>query len=55
MKRFLRMYRVEQTLFFRSPDVILFNLAMPLVTLILITMIAGRPPKILCNRRTSTV
>ena len=35
------MYRVEQNLFFRSPDVILFNLAMPLVTLILITMIAG--------------
>ena len=41
MKRFLRMYGVEQKLFFRSPDVILFNLIMPLVTLILITMIAG--------------
>ena len=41
MKRFFRLYRVEQKLFFRSPDVILFNLAMPLVTLILITMIAG--------------
>ena len=41
MKRVLSMYRVEQKLFFRSPDVILFNLAMPLVTLILITMIAG--------------
>lgn len=41
MKRFLRMYQVEQKLFFRSPDVILFNLAMPLVTLILIAMIAG--------------
>lgn len=41
MKRFLRMYRVEQKLFFRSPDVILFNLAMPLVTLVLIAMIAG--------------
>ena len=41
MKRFLRMYLVEQKIFFRSPDVILFNLAMPLVTLILITMIAG--------------
>ena len=39
--RFLRMYRVEQKLFLRTPDVILFNLAMPLVTLILITMIAG--------------
>ena len=41
MKRFLSMYWVEQKIFFRSPDVILFNLAMPLVTLILITMIAG--------------
>ena len=41
MKGFLRMYGVEQKLFFRSPDVILFSLAMPLVTLILITIIAG--------------
>ena len=41
MRRFLRMYRVEQRIFFRSPDVILFNLIMPLVTLILITIIAG--------------
>ena len=41
MKRFLRMYQVEQKLFFRSPDVIVFNLAMPLVTFLLITMIAG--------------
>ena len=41
MKGFLRMYGVEQKLFFRSPDVILFNLVMPLVTLILITVIAG--------------
>ena len=41
MKRFLRMYQVEQKIFFRSPDVILFNLIMPLVTLILITIIAG--------------
>ena len=41
MKRFLSMYRVEQKIFFRSPDVILFCLAMPLVVLILITMIAG--------------
>ena len=41
MKRFLRMYRVEQKIFFRSPDVILFCLAMPLVVFILITMIAG--------------
>ena len=41
MKRFLNMYWVEQKIFCRSPDVILFNLAMPLVALILITMIAG--------------
>lgn len=41
MKRFFRMYGVEQKLFFRSPDVILFNLAMPLVVFILITLIAG--------------
>lgn len=41
MKRFFKMYAVEQKLFFRSPDVILFNLLMPLVTLIIITLIAG--------------
>ena len=41
MRRFLRMYRVEQKIFFRSPDVILFNLAMPLITFLVITMIAG--------------
>ena len=41
MKRFLKIYQVEQRIFFRSPDVILFHLAMPLVTLILITIIAG--------------
>ena len=42
MKRFWRMYRVEQKIFFRSPDVLLFCLAMPLVVFILITMIAGK-------------
>ena len=41
MRRFWKMYQVEQKIFFRSPDVILFNLVMPLVTLILITIIAG--------------
>ena len=30
MKRFLRMYSIEQKMFFRSPDVILFCLIMPL-------------------------
>ena len=39
--RFLKMYKVEQRLFFRTPDVIIFNLAMPLVALILITIITG--------------
>ena len=39
--RFLKMYQVEQKLFLRTPDVIVFNLAMPLVTLIMITIIAG--------------
>ncbi|MDO4488429.1 MAG: ABC transporter permease [Eubacteriales bacterium] len=41
MKRFFDMYKVEQRIYFRSPDVILFGLAMPLVVLILITMING--------------
>ena len=41
MRRFWRMYRVEQRLFFRSPDVILFCLLMPLVVLVLIAMITG--------------
>ena len=31
MKRFFSMYRVEQRMYFRTPDVILFCLAMPLV------------------------
>ncbi|MDD6979272.1 MAG: hypothetical protein PUI92_03145 [Firmicutes bacterium] len=33
MKRFLRMYSIEQKMFFRSPDVILFCLIMPLAVL----------------------
>lgn len=41
MKRFLSMYRVEQRIFLRSPDVILFCLSMPLVVFLLIAMIAG--------------
>ena len=35
------MYRVEQKIFFRSADVILFCLSMPLVVFLLIAMIAG--------------
>ena len=38
--RFLKMYKVEQKLFLRSPDVIVFNLLMPLVALVIIAMIA---------------
>lgn len=41
MSRFLRLYKIEQKLFFRSPDVFIFNLCMPVATLILIGMIAG--------------
>ena len=41
MKRFLKMYWVEQKIFLRTPDVIVFNLAMPLVVFILITTITG--------------
>ena len=41
MKRFLSMYRVEQKIFFRSPDMILFCLAMPVMTLIAIAVICG--------------
>ena len=41
MKRFLRMYQVEQKIFFRSPDVILFHLIMPLMVFVVITMITG--------------
>ena len=44
MKRFWNMYRVEQRIFFRSPDVILFCLAMPLVAFAIIAMIAGGKP-----------
>lgn len=41
MKRFLKMYQVEQKIFVRSPDVILFNLIMPLVVFVAITIITG--------------
>ena len=41
MKRFWKMYKVEQKIFFRSPDVILFCLLMPLVVFGLIAMITG--------------
>ena len=41
MKRFLTMYKIEQKIYFRSPDVILFGLLMPVVVFALITMIGG--------------
>ena len=41
MKNFFKLYRVEQKLFLRSPDVFIFNLCMPVVVLIMIGLIAG--------------
>lgn len=41
MKRFFTLYKIEQKLFFRSPDVFVFNLCMPVVVLLLIGFIAG--------------
>ena len=41
MKRFLTMYKIEQRIFLRSPDVILFGLLMPVVVFALITLISG--------------
>ena len=41
MKRFLKLYSIEQKLFFRTPDAFLFGICMPLVALILIAVIAG--------------
>ena len=41
MKNFLKMYKIEQKIFFRFPDVILFCLLMPVVVFVLITMISG--------------
>lgn len=39
--KFFNMYKIEQKLFFSSPDVIIFNLAMPSVTFLIISLIAG--------------
>lgn len=41
MKGFFTLYKIEQKLFFRNPDVLIFNLCMPVITLFLIGMIAG--------------
>ena len=41
MRRFLRLYEVEQRMFFRSADVFIFNLCMPVVVMFLIALIAG--------------
>lgn len=41
MKRFLKVYRVEQKLFLRSPDILIFGICMPLAVLALIAMIGG--------------
>lgn len=44
MKRFLKLYQIEQKLFFRNADVFIFNLCMPVVTLLMICLIAGGKP-----------
>lgn len=41
LKNFFKMYKVEQKIFFRSADVIIFNLAMPLAVFILIAVTGG--------------
>lgn len=41
MRRFLKLYSVEQKLFFRSADVFVFNLCMPVAAFILIALIGG--------------
>lgn len=41
MKNFWTLYKIEQKQFFRSPDVLIFNLCMPVVTLMIIGLIAG--------------
>ena len=41
MKQFFKLYKIEQKLFFRSADVFIFNLCMPVITLFLIGLIAG--------------
>ncbi len=41
MRRFLKLYRIEQKLFFRSADVFIFNLCMPVAVLLMISLIAG--------------
>ena len=42
MKRFLKLYVIEQKLALRSGDMLLFGVAMPVGIMILINMIAGQ-------------
>ena len=41
MKRFLKLYMIEQKLALRSGDMLIFGIAMPVGIMILINMIAG--------------
>ena len=41
MKRFMKLYGIEQKLFLRSGDVFIFNLCMPVAALIMIALITG--------------
>lgn len=38
MKHFLKLYQIEQKLFFRNADVFIFSLCMPVVTLLMICL-----------------
>ena len=42
MKRFLKLYLIEQKLALRSADMLIFGVAMPVGIMILINMIAGQ-------------
>lgn len=42
MKRFLKLYMIEQKLALRSGDMLIFGVAMPVGVMILISMIAGQ-------------
>ena len=42
MKRFLKLYMIEQKLALRSGDMLIFGIAMPVGIMILINMIAGQ-------------
>lgn len=42
MNKYFTLYKIEQRLFLRNPDVIIFNLCMPVGTFMIIALIAGK-------------